>query len=74
MGVVQRARSGSGVEAEVKPYPEAGRRSLNGSVPPPLACAPGRLAVLGYRHEESEDAWRRILAFVRDHLGVRVRS
>lgn len=67
---LERFLSERGVPHDVKVYPEAGHSFLNRSVPPGLARMLRPLAVVGYRPEEAEDAWRRILAFFRDHLDV----
>jgi carboxymethylenebutenolidase len=62
------------VPHDVKTYPEAGHSFLNRSLPPALARALRPLAVVGYRPQEAEDAWRRILAFFRAHLDASERS
>ena len=62
-----------GVPHDVKTYPEGGHSFLNRSVPPALVRALRPLAVVGYRPDEAEDAWRRILAFFGAHLDAPVR-
>jgi carboxymethylenebutenolidase len=67
---LERVLSERGVPHDVEVYPEAGHSFLNRSVPPALARAMRPLAVLGYRPEEAEHAWRRIFAFFDQHLAV----
>jgi carboxymethylenebutenolidase len=52
------------VPHDVVEYPEAGHSFAN-RVP---AAALARVLGFGYHHESSEDAWRRVLAFFRQHL------
>jgi carboxymethylenebutenolidase len=53
------------VEHDVKEYPDAGHSFANRISPAALVKVLG----FGYHHESSEDAWRRVLAFFRQHLG-----
>jgi carboxymethylenebutenolidase len=53
------------VPHDVKEYPEAGHSFANRISPAALLKVLG----FGYHHESSEDAWRRVLAFFRQHLG-----
>ncbi|GAA3432452.1 dienelactone hydrolase family protein [Kutzneria kofuensis] len=53
------------VPHDVKEYPDAGHSFANRISPAALTKVLG----FGYKHEESEDAWRRVLAFFRQHLG-----
>ncbi len=52
------------VPHDVVEYPEAGHSFANRVPAAPLA----RVLGFGYHHESSEDAWRRVLAFFRQHL------
>ena len=71
---LERFLSERNVPHDVEIYPEAGHSFLNRSVPPTLARMLRPLAAVGYRSGEAEDAWRRILAFFRDHLEAPVRA
>ena len=53
------------IEHDVKEYPDAGHSFANRISPAALVKVLG----FGYHHESSEDAWRRVLAFFRQHLG-----
>ena len=53
------------VPHDVVEYPDAGHSFANRMPAAPLA----RVLGFGYHHESSEDAWRRVLAFFRQHLG-----
>ncbi|MQA15496.1 MAG: dienelactone hydrolase family protein [Pseudonocardiaceae bacterium] len=56
-----------GVPHDVKEYPDAGHSFANRlpfGPPAPLR----RIVGLGYHHESSEDAWRRVFAFFGEHL------
>ena len=53
-----------GVEHDVKEYPKSGHSFANRLPGQPVL----RLLGLGYVHEDSEDAWRRVTAFFADHL------
>jgi len=53
------------VPHDVKEYPDAGHSFANRISPAALLKVLG----FGYHHESSEDAWRRVLAFFRQHLG-----
>ena len=71
---LQRFLSERDVPHDVEIYPEAGHSFLNRSVPTTLARMLRPLAVVGYRPDEAEAAWRRILAFFHDHLEAPVRA
>ena len=53
-----------GVVHDVKEYPNSGHSFANRLPGQPLL----RVLGLGYVHEDSEDAWRRVTAFFADHL------
>lgn len=57
-----------GVAHDTQLYPEAGHSFMNRSLPRPATRALRPLAAVEYRPEEAEDAWRRILAFLAEHL------
>jgi len=61
---LEAALSERDVPHDVKEYAEAGHSFAN-RMP---AAALGRVLGFGYHHESSEDAWRRVLAFFRQHL------
>ena len=63
-GRLEEALTRLDVPPEVKEYPEAGHSFAN-RLP---AAALARVLGFGYHHESSEDAWRRVLAFFRQHL------
>lgn len=64
---LEKALTERGIPHDVKEYPDAGHSFANripvGPFGPIL-----RLAGIGYHHESTEDAWRRVLAFFADHL------
>jgi carboxymethylenebutenolidase len=56
----------NGADHDVVEYPEASHSFLNRHTG--WVAATDRVTGLGYRHQEAEDAWRRILAFFHRHL------
>lgn len=59
------------IEYDLKLYPDAGHSFMNRSLPKPATRALRPLAMVQYRPDDAEDAWRRILAFFAEHLGGR---
>jgi carboxymethylenebutenolidase len=57
------------ISHDLKVYPEAGHSFMNRSMPRVATRALRPLAAVEYRQDEAEDAWRRILAFLAEHLG-----
>jgi carboxymethylenebutenolidase len=57
-----------GVDHDLEVYPDAGHSFMNRSLPPRAARLLRPLMTLEYRAEDSEDSWRRILAFFERHL------
>lgn len=55
------------VAHDVKEYPDAGHAFANRMSLGPFAPL-ARVAGVGYHHESSEDAWRRVLTFFAEHL------
>jgi carboxymethylenebutenolidase len=55
------------VPHDVKEYPDAGHSFANRLPLGPFAPL-ARVAGVGYHHESSEDAWRRVLSYFADHL------
>jgi carboxymethylenebutenolidase len=65
---LERALTSLGVEHDIKEYPDAGHSFMNKVKVPPGIDMLVPLLQLNYRHEASEDSWRRILAFFETHL------
>ena len=59
--------SARGIPHDVKEYPEAGHSFANQFHLGPLNVL-GKIAGFGYHRESSEDAWRRVLGFLAEHL------
>lgn len=57
------------VARDVKEYPDVGHSFMNDFPTPWVFQFVERIAGLAYSEPESEDAWRRILAFFGEHLG-----
>lgn len=57
---------GYGVPNDVREYPEAGHAFANRIGGPLNALL--RVGRMGYHHESSEDAWRRVMTFFAEHL------
>ena len=58
------------VPRDIKEYPEVGHSFMNNwGTPRPLRFVE-RITGFAYSEPESEDAWRRILAFFDDHLSA----
>ena len=64
---LEAALAASGVEHDVKEYPDAGHSFLNRHNTGPFAVLE-RVAGLSYHHPSAEDAWARILRFFDAHL------
>lgn len=56
------------IPADVKEYPRAGHSFANRMPVGPFGPLL-RVAGVGYHHDSSEDAWRRVMTFFRRHLG-----
>jgi carboxymethylenebutenolidase len=56
-----------GIPHDIKEYPDAGHSFMNRLSVGPLKPVLG-VTGFDYRHESSEDAWRRILAFFGEHV------
>lgn len=64
---LERALDESGVENDVKEYPDAGHSFMNRHNFGPLNAL-ARVVGVGYHHPSAEDAWTRILRFFDTHL------
>ncbi|HEX3787055.1 MAG TPA: dienelactone hydrolase family protein [Pseudonocardiaceae bacterium] len=68
-GKLEKLLTERNVPHDIKVYPEAGHAFANrlslGPLGPILRVTMG----MGYHHESSEDAWRRVLGFFAEHLG-----
>lgn len=64
---LERELSARGVPHDVKEYPDAGHSFANELRLGPFTRL-AKFAGVGYDHEASEDAWRRVLAFFAEHL------
>lgn len=64
---LERSLTALGVPHDVKEYPDAGHSFMN-RVQTPVPDAVISFARFGFRAAETEDAWRRILAFFGEHL------
>lgn len=56
-----------GIPHDVETYPEAGHSFMNRSLPKTLAS----VLPMGYSHDDAEDSWARILAFLGEALSPR---
>ena len=56
-----------GIDHDIKTYPEAGHAFAN-HLPGPFGPIAKITMGMGYHHESSEDAWRRVLGFFATHL------
>ena len=61
---LETALSSRDIPHDVKEYPRSGHSFANRYAGAPLL----RVLRIGYQHEDSEDAWRRVLAFFATHL------
>ncbi|MDD4868310.1 MAG: dienelactone hydrolase family protein, partial [Mycobacterium sp.] len=63
---LRRVTDTKGIPADIKVYPHAGHSFAN-KLPGQLLL---RVAGFGYNQAATEDAWSRVFAFFRDHLGA----
>ncbi len=57
----------AGIDHDVKVYPDAGHSFINDHAPWYTSLV-GPVMAVGYRHDEAEDAWARMLSFFGHHL------
>lgn len=66
-GRLEAVLTAAGIDNDVKLYPNAGHSFIN-DYSPWYTAIMGPVMAVGYHHDESEDAWRRMLAFFEKHM------